>query len=175
MTASVAGILGLVAQSINGIELLRQFVQNVRYATDTLSVFLERINEFQESLSQVQGLLVKLSAIQPNDTEARALQVLRSRVENCMLDIEKWLGSAANMDPGSSRGIESFFKKIRIARNKDGMGDFHIQVVTHQTALGMSLSVLGQYVVRYRCDYQLLIIVQIFDSPRTRPFRHIYD
>ena len=50
------------------------------------------------------------------------------------------------MDPGLSQGIESFLRKLRVAKNKDGFSKFQKQITRHRQDLGMSLSVLGPYV-----------------------------
>ena len=58
--SSIAGLLGLVGQSINGIIKLRGFVKNVKAAPKTISTFLRDVDSFQQSLSQTQNLLEQL-------------------------------------------------------------------------------------------------------------------
>jgi hypothetical protein len=173
-TSSIAGIVGLVGQSLNGIERLRIFVKDVRNAPKTLDIFLQEIDNLQESLSQIQKLFIHLRTTRPAQIEPEALDVLRSQVRRCSDDIEMWLASATKMDPSSSQGIEAFFKKIRVAMNKQGVSEFHRQIATHQQGLGISLSIVGQYVSPIIIG-AVLISIQIFYPSWTRLLAQIHN
>jgi hypothetical protein len=55
--ASIAGLLSLVGQSIDGIPKLRGFVKDVKFATKAVNAFLRDVDSFQQRLSQTQQLL----------------------------------------------------------------------------------------------------------------------
>jgi hypothetical protein len=141
--SSVAGILSLVGQSIDGIIKLRGFVKDVKNASKTLDNFLRDVDSFQGSLSQIQQLLVQLPKEQSIVTAQLDLQSLNWQLKTCRDDIKEWLHLANSLDLGSSGRIETFFKKLRVAVNKDGFSEFHRQIGRHQRGLNISLSVLG--------------------------------
>jgi hypothetical protein len=49
------------------------------------------------------------------------------------------------IDPGSSHGVESFLKQLRVAKNKGSFSEFERQVARRKLELGLGLSVLGPY------------------------------
>jgi hypothetical protein len=144
--ASVAGILSLVGQSIDGIIKLRGFVKDVKNSPKTLGTFLHNVDSFHTSLSQIQQLLNQLPEEQPIATTQLDLQTLNWQLEACAGDIKQWLDLSRMLDLKSSSAIEAFFKKLRVAANKDGFSEFHNQIARHQRGLNISLSVLGPYV-----------------------------
>jgi hypothetical protein len=58
--ASIAGILRLAGQSIEGIIKLRGFVKDVKSSAKNVGVFLRDVGSFQDSLLQIQLLLFQL-------------------------------------------------------------------------------------------------------------------
>lgn len=137
-TASVAGLLSLVAQSIDGIVRLRGFVRDVKRAPATLGLFLENVDAFQGSLIQIQELLAQVPPAANLD-----LLALEWQLEACFYDIKQWLHEAQKHDIPSVSGVRAFFKQLRVATNKDGFSEFHSQIARHQRGLQISLSVLG--------------------------------
>lgn len=136
--ASVAGILGLVGQSISGIIKLKDFANDVKIASKSVNAFLRTVDSFLGTLSQIHHLLSKL----PDDQDFD-LDTLQWQLESCLSDIEEWKKLTDKLDPGTSKGAEAFFKKLRVAANKNGLSEFYNQVSRHQRGLNISLSVLG--------------------------------
>lgn len=198
--SSIAGLLSLVGQSIDGILKLRGFVKDAKGASKTVATFLRDVDSFQQSLSQIQHLLQQLpkspdapiddarynscrpvledqtldekekirnleqilsSQVLPGAQQAAVIEVIRIhnslpptipkqtldslkwQLEECWDDIKEWMALAQRLDPGSATGVEAFFKKLRVAVNKDGFSEFHSQIARHQRGLGISLSVLA--------------------------------
>jgi hypothetical protein len=137
-TASVAGLLSLVAQSIDGIVRLRGFVKDVKRAPATVGLFLSNVDSFQGSLYQIQELLSQI----PQGASLDLLS-LEWQLEACFHDIKQWLQEAQQYDISSLSGVRAFFKQLRVAANKDGFSEFHSQIARHQRGLQISLSVLG--------------------------------
>ena len=155
--SSIAGILSLAGQTIEGIIKLRGFVKDVKSSPKIVNTFLRDVESFQDSLSQTQQLISQLpdprpatftppdviceppNAIIPN----QALESLNWRLGECAKDVDEWLRVANKLNPGSATGAEAFFKKLRVAVNKDGFSEFHSQIARHQRGLGISLSVIA--------------------------------
>ena len=144
MASSVAGILSLVGQSIDGIIKLRGFVKDVKNSQTTVNSFVRDVDSFEGSLWQIEKLIVQLPQEQPVVKEQIDLETLQWQLQGCQSDIKRWLDVANHLEPGSSRNAEAFFKKLRIAVNKDGFSEFHSQIARHQLGLNISLSILGQ-------------------------------
>jgi hypothetical protein len=142
VAASIAGILSLVSQSIEGLIKIRRVVKCVKGATRTLNSFLDDVNTFEGSLAQVRGLLTQLPNDQPSLTAD--LDGLRQQLESCSEDIDKWIQFAAQIDPKASKGLEAFLTQLRVVVNKDGFIEFHSRIAKHQRALGISLSIIGR-------------------------------
>jgi hypothetical protein len=53
------------------------------------------------------------------------LQSLNWQLKTCRDDIKEWLDLAKSLDLASLGRIETFFKRLRVAVNKDGFSEFH--------------------------------------------------
>ena len=139
--ASVAGILTLVGQSIQGIKMLREFFSDIGSASKTADVFLRDINGLLKVLQQVADLLAKT----PEDHTESNVASLQIELEDCSNDVFGWLDTARKLRPGSGKGGKQWFKCFWLAVNKKSVQDIREEISRHQQAISLGLSVLGRY------------------------------
>jgi predicted glycosyltransferase involved in capsule biosynthesis len=75
--ASIAGILSLAGQSINGIVKLRVFIKDTKSASKTVDSFLSDVDAFEGSLTQIQELLLRLSSNKSTPVVGIGLETLK--------------------------------------------------------------------------------------------------
>lgn len=143
--ASIAGILGLAGQSINGIIQLRGFFSDVASASRTIERFLRDINSLLHVLHDVESLFSQLSASEFDGTPSTNSASLQVELEDCRKDVFEWLKVARDLRPASSQGRKSWFKKFWIGVNQASMDTIRIELERHRRAIQLNLAVIGRY------------------------------
>jgi hypothetical protein len=141
--ASVAGLLSLVGQSLDGIFKLLGFIKTFNAAQSTLNIFLRDVESLQSSLIRIQRLLTHLPLDQPIVTETLNLEGLAWQINACLKEVKDWEYSAKKYSKSPPTNIKGFFKKFRVAVNKAGFSEFHGRIMQHQQGLNLILAVLG--------------------------------
>lgn len=141
---SIAGILSLVGQSINGIVKLRVFIKDTKSASKTVDSFLHDVDSFEGSLIHIQEILLRLSRNGPTLVPESGLETLKWQLEACWSDVQEWNSYAQSFKGRLSKGLTLFFNQLRVAANKDGFNEFHSRIAKHQKGLAISLSTLGR-------------------------------
>ncbi len=141
----VVGILGLVGQAVRGILILKEFGHAVSTASDTEKSFLGAIDSLESTLTAISDLLKRAPEEWVVGPEVQNTNRLTSQIENCRADIDECAKEMHIPHANSSRGTESFFKKLRVASNERAYSKFHQRLARHLQGMQMSLGVLGWY------------------------------
>lgn len=142
--SSVAGVLSLAGQTIDGIVKLHCFFKDVSSASRTISRFLQGINHLIKLIEDVKTLLqsVAESATQlGGDFKIAALEI---QLEDCSRDVYRWLQLARNYHPGFSTGTKAGFKKFWVAVNTGEVRGISEDIKEHRNGIIASLTVLGR-------------------------------
>jgi hypothetical protein len=143
--SSVAGVLSLAGQTIDGIVKLQEFFKSVKGATRTIETFMRDINMLIKTIEDVKSMLSKISeALTKERTDLRII-ALKFQLQDCSKDIYDWLKLAQEHHPGFSTGTKAGFKKFWVAANKAGVLGISQEVKEHRNSIVASLSVLGRY------------------------------
>jgi hypothetical protein len=96
-------------------------------------------------LDSLNGTLVSIQELIEKD--AISVDVLASQVEKCRADIKIWERDAVKLNTKSSRSVEVFFKKLRVAGEGSTFNEFHRKVTSHQQGIQLSLDIPGRYIL----------------------------
>ena len=91
--ASIAGILSLVGQSIEGVKKLKDFYSRLSSTSQTVNQFLYDINTLFQTLQNIESLLSKWTP-EKKDVNIISLSI---QLEKCSKDTGVWLGTASRM------------------------------------------------------------------------------
>ena len=139
--ASVAGIITLVFQSIDGLNRFKELVSDASSASKIISRLLDDINSLILVLENVRHILERYDA-QKKEKNFASLDV---KVSDCSKDIQIWLSTARILCPSAEHGGKAWLKKIRLAVNKDVVQTIRDEIGRHRQIINLSLSVLGRY------------------------------
>ena len=147
--ASVAGLLGLVGQCLDGILKLRQFFELTKRAPKMVKGLMEELVALDSILEQVRTLLKSIQDRHQNLVPAPSilLDELREHIRSCEQDARYWAGVAQDLNPGSWTGLRAFFRKAKIAAGQNLFSEFGNRIADHQRKISVGLSVLGRLVV----------------------------
>ena len=138
--SSVAGILSLLGQSIDGVSKLRGFLLNVSGASKHVSLFLYDINCLLEALHAGKQLVDKL----PEDFKDGQITALQVQLDFCTTDVHRLLEIARSLRPASEVGAKAWLKKFFTAVNKVVLRNAREDLERHRQAIELSLIVLGR-------------------------------
>ena len=138
--ASVAGILTLVGQSINGLVKLKGFYVRLKTASRTVEIFIQDINYLIRALNGIEDILARW----PLGKADVHITSLRVQMEECSKDVFNWLSTARDMRPASNKGGKAWFKRFCIAASKSEVTDIRLEISRHTHALNTSLALIGR-------------------------------
>lgn len=138
--ASIAGILALVGQTIDGLEKLKEFYAKLATASRTVDRFLQEINSLLRALNGIEEILAKL----PDGKADIHAASLRVQVEACSTDTFDWLKKAQELRPSTNKGGKAWFKSFWIVAGKDKVDDIRTELSRHRHALNTSLALIGR-------------------------------
>lgn len=164
--ASVAGtvaILGLIGQSVDGILKLKKLVSLIRDADRAVEIFVTDLDSLSGTLASIRELIEKIPDEWLIGEDAISVDVLASQVEKCRDDIKVWEKDAAKLNTKSSRSIDTFFKKLRVASEGCSFNEFHRKVASHQQGIQISLDILGRYMLSSEIWHHTEIRIRSFD------------
>jgi len=148
VAASIAGILGLAGQSINGIIQLRGLFLDVASASRTIERFLRDINSLLHVLHDLERLFSHLSASEFDGTPSTNSASLQVELEDCRRDVFDWLKIARDLRPASNKGRKSWFKMFWIGINQDSVDNIRVELERHRRAIQLNLAVIGRYLTK---------------------------
>ncbi|KAE9366214.1 hypothetical protein N431DRAFT_430365 [Stipitochalara longipes BDJ] len=143
--SSIAGILSLAGQSVNGIIALRSFFQDCAAASHAVERFLKRLNELIQILEDVRELMKKLGDAPTKSIPDSVLASLQGQIDDCSKDIYKWLAMARKCHPASSSGSKASFKKFLVALEKQKITDIYVEIARYKNDITTILSTIGRH------------------------------
>lgn len=141
-TASVAGILTLVGQTLQGIVTLRNFFQDCSSASKTIARFWRELNLLERTVREVELIAAKLE----NSYTTGLLVSLAIQLEDCSRDVGYWLQAAQKSHPRNVSGSKATFKIVLFALKKENLKDYYLEIAKHKSNINISLSAIGRYV-----------------------------
>jgi len=142
--SSIAGVLSLAGQTVDGVVKLQGFFKDVAGASRTVERFLHDINLLIKTIEDVRALLNTISNVLTSSGADLKVAALEIQLQDCSKDVYGWLGLARDHHPGFSIGSKASFKKFWVSANKAGVLGIEQEIKGHQHSLVASLSVLGR-------------------------------
>ena len=140
--ASIAGIITVVGQSIDGLIRFSDFFSDLSSASKTINRLLDDINSLIQVLRDIGDVLEQAEA-RRRDQNFASLDV---KVEDCAKDVQIWLATARVLRPASNSGGKAWLKKFRLAVNNTAIQTIREEIGTHRQTLCLSLAVFGRYI-----------------------------
>ena len=142
-TASIAGIITVVGQSIDGLIKFSDFFSDVSSASKTISRLLNDINSLIQVLEDIRNVFEQAQARR----SGRELAQLDIKLEDCAKDVQVWLVTARLLRPGGSdSGGKAWLRKFRLAVNSTAIQTIREEIGRHRQTLCLSLAVFGRYI-----------------------------
>lgn len=138
--SSIAGILCLVARTIDGASKLRDLFSNISQASSTVGRFLHDIDSLLQALQCAEDLVRDL----PTDFCGSQVTSLRIELQYCTKDVYRLLDIASSIRPISDVGAKGWFQRFWVAVNKSLLVDVREELERHKQAISLSLAVLGR-------------------------------
>ena len=142
--ASIAGIITLVFQSIDGLHKFRELFLDAASASKIVNRLLDDINALIKVLEDVRDVLEQFEA----QKKAKNFASLDIKLADCSKDVQVWLSTARILRPSAENGGKAWLKKFRLAVNKDAIQTIRDEIGRHRQIICLSLSVLGRYTER---------------------------
>ena len=138
--ASVAGIITLVFQSIDGLIKFKELFADVSTASKTMTRLLNEISLLIQTLQDVRDILEQFDA-QKREKNLASLDI---KLADCSKDVHIWLATARILRPAGEHGAKAWLKKFRLAANRNAIHAIREEIWRHKQALCLSLTVLGR-------------------------------
>ena len=144
--ASIAGLLGLVGHTIDGLVKLRRFFHFAKDAPAKLKDLIEDITTLRGTLDHTERVLRELEDeyLYPTHLHGELLDELIATITLCERDVSAWDKVARSSNTGNWKGVKAFFRKAKLAANKDWFDELREKIAGHERRVSLSLSVLGR-------------------------------
>ena len=139
--ASVAGIITVVGQSIDGLIKFSDFFSDISSASKTISRLLNDINSLIQVLENISNVLERARA----RGRGQNFALLDIKLADCAKDVEVWLATARLLRPSSDSGGKAWLRKFRLAVNNTAIQTIRDEIGRHKQSLSLSLAVFGRY------------------------------
>ena len=139
--ASIAGIITVVGQSIDGLIKFSDFFSDISSASKTISRLLADINSLIQVLEDIGDVLERAQA-RRRDKNLAALDI---KLADCAKDVQVWLATARLLRPSSDSGGKALLRKFRLAVNNTAIQTIREEIGRHKQTLCLSLAVFGRY------------------------------
>ena len=141
--ASIAGIITVVGQSIDGLIKFSDFFSDLSSAPKTITRLLNDINSLIQVLEDIRNVFEQAQARR----SGRNLAQLDIKLEDCAKDVQVWLATARLLRPGGSdTGGKAWLRKFRLAVNNTAIQTIRDEIGRHKQTLCLSLAVFGRYI-----------------------------
>lgn len=151
--ASIAGIITLAAQAIDGLQTLHSFFTEISTASKTINRLLSDINSLITILHNIDDVLHQVERQRKNQNFAQ----LDIKVGDCSKDVKVWLETAKALRPGSEKGGRSWVRRARLAAKGEVVGRIKEEIGRHRQALCLSLAVFGRLVVPFHIHHWFIV------------------
>ena len=138
--ASIAGIITVVGQSIDGLIKFSDFFSDIASAPKTINRLLSDINDLIQVLEHIRNVLEQARARRRHQN----LALLDIKLEDCAKDVQVWLATARLLRPGSDSGGRALLRKFRLAVNSTAIQTIREEIARHKQTLSLSLAVFGR-------------------------------
>lgn len=172
--ASIAGIITLAAQAIDGLQKLHSFFADISTASKTVSRLLSDINSLITVLHDIDGVLHQVERQRENQNFAQ----LDIKVDDCSKDVKSWLEIAKDLRSGGEKGGRAWVRRARLAVKAEVVSRIREEIGRHRQALCLSLAVFGRLVifsVAHRLLHRNLPDTPSITSPSPRFPRFVED
>ena len=140
--ASIAGIITVVGQSIDGLIKFSDFFSDISSASKTIGRLLADINSLIQVLEDIGDVLERAQA-RRRDKNLAALDI---KLADCAKDVQVWLATARLLRPSSDSGGKALLRKFRLAVNNTAIQTIREEIGRHKQTLCLSLAVFGRYI-----------------------------
>ena len=144
VASSIAGILSIAGQSIDGIVKLKQLFSDISFASKTVETFLRDINSLLHVLNDVETLLSQLDTRIYSGAIEVSTASLQIELEDCLKDVFIWLRLAEGLRPPSDLGARVWLKKVWVAINQNSIKGIREDIGRHKQALQINLALIGR-------------------------------
>ena len=141
--ASIAGIIAVVGQSIDGLVKFSDFFSDISSASKTISRLLNDINSLIQVLEDIGDVLERARA-RRNYQNFASLDI---KLEDCAKDVQIWLATARLLRPASDSGGKAWLRKFRLAVNNTAIRTIREEIARHKQTLCLSIEVFGRYMI----------------------------
>lgn len=142
--ASIAGIITLAAQAVDGLQKLHALFLDISTASKVISRLLADINSLIGVLHNIENVLNQAETQRRNQNFAQ----LDIKLDDCTKDVTSWLTIAKALRPTSEKGGRAWVKRARLAGKGEIVGRMREEIGRHRQALCLSLAVFGRLVIR---------------------------
>ena len=141
--ASIAGIITLAAQAIDGLQKLHTFLADISTASRTIARLLSDINSLISVLNNIDHVLNQAETQRRNQNFAS----LDIKLEDCTKDVTAWLATAKALRPGGEKGGRAWVRRAKLAGKGEIVSRIREEIGRHKQALCLSLAVFGRLVI----------------------------
>ena len=143
VAASIAGLLSLAGQCVNGAETLKNLFAEVGATSKTIDAFLQDINSLLRTLHDVEELVEAMSRATEHTDSSLDAASLQIQLEDCLRSIASWLRTAKDIKPISGNGAKSWARRFWIAVNKESMSSIRKEISRRRIEISTSLLILS--------------------------------
>lgn len=137
--ASVAGLLGLAGLVIQGVTTLQTFCSNFEGASQDATDAIR-------DLRGIQNILEQLSTFPKHDAfRSSTIAMLEREVQECGLDVDRWVGQIAKLDPSAKKRLKRFKSKASSAFKHAEIVEMRGKTASHRSQLTILVEMLGRY------------------------------
>jgi hypothetical protein len=140
--SSIAGILSLTGQAVNGIILLRGFFQSCSSESYSIEKFLKRLSDLIQILEHTRDLITKIRTAPSKIVPESILASLQIQLDDCNKDVYRWLAMAKACLPASNTGTKAAFEKFLVALERQIITDIYVDISAHKDNIMAKLSVI---------------------------------
>ena len=140
--ASVAGILSLLGESLDGTKKLRWFFSDMKSAPIIISDCLNDIDSLLTTIHFIREVITRL----PLDVKDDPIARLQTQLKEYVTNIPRWLKTLRTHHPASDSGLNSWVwvKKVWVALDINSVKEIRTELCRHKQDLVLNLSILGR-------------------------------
>lgn len=144
--SSIAGLVSLAGQALDGILKRRGFFKDCVSASKTVDRFLRDLNSLIQTLEDVKSIITRLKNATASTFNNKAMiSSLQIQLEDCSKDVHEWIWIASEQHAKFPKDNKAIFKRFMVAVNKESYADIFKEIGNHRDALAPKLSLIGRY------------------------------
>ncbi|KAI0125173.1 hypothetical protein BJ170DRAFT_598001 [Xylariales sp. AK1849] len=151
--ASIVGILGFTGQALEGLLVLKSFIESIKDGPKTAATVITDLETLEDTLQGLTELLTRNGTTTSEDPMLKlSIARLRSHVEACCKEIEAWKGDRALQQEYGRMSISSILNRVANAGHKQSLGKLSIRMSRQHQILSLDLSSIGRIYDRIACE-----------------------